>query len=156
MYHMIMVLFKKSRLLRRFFSRGYAKHRNGYLLGDRLCKCVTHSDANFWPRTCRVWVRVSCRPQSGHFGYWGLLLWKYLKLCEVWILLLWWCIGHNSAAGEVKELNCSSQSQEVASCLLRFISGIVFTQVHFADLQSMDYPIWNTNGLPYRTLKWTT
>ena len=34
-----------------FFSRGYAKHRNDYLLGDRLCKCVTHSDVNFWPRT---------------------------------------------------------------------------------------------------------
>ena len=38
------------------FSRGYAKHRNDYLLGDRLCKCVTHSDVNFWPRTWRVWV----------------------------------------------------------------------------------------------------
>ena len=45
-----------------FFSRGYAKHRNDYLLGDRLCKCVTHSDVNFWPRTWRVWVWVSCRP----------------------------------------------------------------------------------------------
>ena len=44
------------------FSRGYAKHRNDYLLGDRLCKCVTHSDVNFWPRTWRVWVWVSCRP----------------------------------------------------------------------------------------------
>ena len=31
-----------------FFSRGYAKHRNDYLSGDRLCKCVTHSDVNFW------------------------------------------------------------------------------------------------------------
>ena len=31
-----------------FFSRGYAKHRNDYLLGDRLCKCVNHSDVNFW------------------------------------------------------------------------------------------------------------
>ena len=31
-----------------FFSRGYAKHRNDYLLGDRLCKCVTHSDVNFF------------------------------------------------------------------------------------------------------------
>ena len=39
-----------------FFSRGYAKHRKDYLLGDRLCKCVTHSDVNFWPRTWRVWV----------------------------------------------------------------------------------------------------
>ena len=47
-----------------FFSRGYAKHRNDYLLGDRLCKCVTHSDVNFWPRTWRVWVRVSCRPSK--------------------------------------------------------------------------------------------
>ena len=45
-----------------FFSRGYAKHRNDYLLGDRLCKCVTHSDVNFWPRTWRVWVPVSCKP----------------------------------------------------------------------------------------------
>ena len=44
------------------FSRGYAKHRNNYLWGDRLCKCVTHTDVNFWPRTWRVWVRVSCRP----------------------------------------------------------------------------------------------
>ena len=102
MYHMIMVLFKKSRLLRRFFSRGYAKHRNGYLLGDRLCKCVTHSDANFWPRTWSVWVWVSCR--RGHFGSCGSLLWKYLKLWELCILLLWCCIGHNSAAGEVKQL----------------------------------------------------
>ena len=34
-------------LLISFFSRGYAKHRNDYLLGDRLCKCVTHSDVNF-------------------------------------------------------------------------------------------------------------
>ena len=53
-------------------SRGYAKHRNDYLLGDRLCKCVTHSDVNFWPRTWRVWVRVSCR--SGHFGSCGSVL----------------------------------------------------------------------------------
>ena len=30
------------------FSRGYAKHRNDYLLGGRLCKCVTNSDVNFW------------------------------------------------------------------------------------------------------------
>ena len=94
------------------FSRGYVNHRNDYLLGDRLCKCVTHSDVNFWPRTWRNWVWVSCRlPKSGHFSSCGLLLWKYLKLWEVWSLLLWWCIGQNSAAGEVKE---------VASCLLRF------------------------------------
>ena len=37
-----------------FFSRGYAKRRNDYLLGDRLCKCFTDSDVNFWPRTWRV------------------------------------------------------------------------------------------------------
>ena len=44
--------------------------------------------------------------ESGHFGSCGSLLWKYyyLKLWEVWILLLRWCIGHNSAAGEVREL----------------------------------------------------
>ena len=47
-----------------FFSRGYAKHRNDYLLGGRLCKYVTHSDVNFWPRTWRVWVWVSCRPPN--------------------------------------------------------------------------------------------
>ena len=51
-----------SALIGSFFSRGYAKHRNDYLLGDRLCKCVTHSDVNFWPRTWRVWVPVSCKP----------------------------------------------------------------------------------------------
>ena len=85
-----------------FFSRGYAKHRNDYLLGGRLCKCVTHSDVNFWPRTWRVWVWVSCRPPKLRAAI--LVLVKYLKLWEVWILLLWWCIGHNSAASEVKEL----------------------------------------------------
>ena len=44
------------------FSRGYANHRNNYLLGDRICKCVTHSDVNFWWRTWTVWIRVSCGP----------------------------------------------------------------------------------------------
>ena len=29
------------------FSRGYAKRRNDFLLGNRLCKCVTHSDVTF-------------------------------------------------------------------------------------------------------------
>ena len=101
---------------KQFFSRGYAKHRNDYLLGDRLCKCVTHSDVNFWPRTWRVWVWVSCRPPKLRAAI--LVLVKYLKLWEVWILLLWWCIGHNSAASEVKELKSKSRS------------GIVFTQVY--------------------------
>ena len=49
------------------FSRGYAKHRNDYLLGDRLCKCVTHSDVNFWPITWGVWLRVSCRQRPFWF-----------------------------------------------------------------------------------------
>ena len=86
-------------------SCGYAKHRNDYLLGDRVCKCVTHSDVNFWPRTWRVWVWVSCRPWKLRAAILVLVVvWKYFKLWEVWILLLWWCVGHNSAAGECKEL----------------------------------------------------
>ena len=48
--------FSPTKELTVFFSRGYAKHRNDYLLGDRLCKCVTNSDVNFWPRTWRNWV----------------------------------------------------------------------------------------------------
>ena len=63
------------------FSRGYAKHRNDYLLGDRLCKCVTHSDVNFWPRTWTVWVWVSCRPPKLRAAI--LVLVQYLKQSAV-------------------------------------------------------------------------
>ena len=38
--------FSPTKELTVFFSRGYAKHRNDYLLGDRLCKCVTNLAEN--------------------------------------------------------------------------------------------------------------
>ena len=86
-----------------FFSRGYAKHRNDYLLGDRLCKYVTHSDVNFWPRTWRVWAWVSCSWKRPFWFLWFAFV-KVFKAVRGMNLFLWWFIGHNSAAGEVKEL----------------------------------------------------
>ena len=95
---------KSVTLARPVFSRGYAKHRNDYLLGDRLCKCVTHSDVNFWPRTWRVWVWVSCE------------VFKAVRGMN-FIAVVMYRSQQRSRQGQ---RIVTSQSQEVASCFLRF------------------------------------
>ena len=105
-----------------FFSRGYAKHRNDYLLGDRLCKCVTHSDVNFWPRTWRVWVRVSCRPARLRAAILVLVVrfCESIQSCERYAF---YCCGDVSVttAQPARSKNCYKSKSR---------SGIVFTQVY--------------------------
>ena len=75
------------------------------LVWGKICKCVTHSDVNFWPITWRAWVRVSQRPSKLSTAilvhvfrfckcvvfFLGLLLTRRWKLVEVFMtVIMYW------------------------------------------------------------------
>ena len=63
-------------------------------------------------------VKIAHLNESGHFDSCGSLLWKYLKLWGMnFIAMVMYWSQQRSRQGQ---RNVTSQSQEVASCLLRF------------------------------------
>ena len=117
---------------------------NDYLLGDRLCKCVTHSDVNFWPRTQRVWVRVSCRPPKLKAAILVLVVrfCESIKSCERYEF---YCCGdvQVTTAQPARSENCYKSKSR---------SGIVLTHVYQTWLVAFFLGSWLKNLMVFLSL----